>query len=96
MQNFIGQAIQTKFLSPTNFRGSRIKASCARGSLTIPFNSCRDDEHIFTAQALCNKFIQEDEKQYERGMAHKSFWRNKFVSGQLKNGNYVHVFVVPE
>lgn len=32
------QAIQTKFLCPTNTRGARIKASCAAKSIIIPFD----------------------------------------------------------
>ena len=31
------QAIQTKYLPATNTRGSRIKATCDRGSITIPY-----------------------------------------------------------
>lgn len=29
------QAIVTKFLGPTNYRGSRVKATCQAGSVTI-------------------------------------------------------------
>jgi hypothetical protein len=32
------QAIQTRFLSPTNSRGARIKAWCKAGSKTIAYN----------------------------------------------------------
>lgn len=31
------QAIETKFLGPTNTKGARIKASAQAGSVTIPF-----------------------------------------------------------
>jgi hypothetical protein len=31
------QAIQTKYLGVTNTKGSRIKATCAAGSITIPY-----------------------------------------------------------
>ncbi len=31
------QAIVTKYIPATNYRGSRIKASCAFGSVTIPY-----------------------------------------------------------
>ena len=31
------QAIQTKYIAPTNHRGSRIKAWCAAGSKTISY-----------------------------------------------------------
>lgn len=36
------QAIITKYLCPTNHRGSRIKASCQAGSLTIPWDNGLD------------------------------------------------------
>ena len=32
------QAIITKFLSPTNTRGARVKAFCAAGSVTVGFH----------------------------------------------------------
>lgn len=32
------QAITTKYLPPTNHRGSRIKATCAAGSVTVPWS----------------------------------------------------------
>ncbi len=32
------QAIVTKYLGPTNFRGSRVKATCEAGSITVPWN----------------------------------------------------------
>lgn len=31
------QAIHTKYIGPTNTRGSRIKATCDAGSVTIPY-----------------------------------------------------------
>ena len=33
----IRQAIVTKFLGPTNFRGSRIKASASAGAITVDY-----------------------------------------------------------
>lgn len=36
------QAIQTKYLPATNYRGSRIKATCERGSLTIGYSEAED------------------------------------------------------
>ena len=55
---FIVQAITTRYLGPTNTRGSRIKAIAAAGSITI---SCDDSlnieqQHAKAAQALANKF----------------------------------------
>lgn len=32
------QVIKTKYLGPTNFRGSRVKASCEAGSITLSWS----------------------------------------------------------
>jgi hypothetical protein len=52
------QAIETKFLGPTNFRGSRVKASCQVGSITIGWDDALDpsDNHRAAARALVEKF----------------------------------------
>lgn len=51
------QAIKTKYLPATNFKGSRIKASCEAGSLTIPYpyELTIERVHAFAAMELCNK-----------------------------------------
>ena len=38
------QAIQTKYLGPTNSRGSRVKAYCRAGSVTVEWLSNLDSE----------------------------------------------------
>ena len=55
------QAIITKYLSPTNFSGSRIKATAHTGqggSLTIPWDYALDTSanHRAAAIALAHKF----------------------------------------
>ena len=49
--------ITTKFISPTNNRGSRVKASCQAGSITIPWAYEYDIEqnHISAFRALVAK-----------------------------------------
>ena len=87
------QAIITKHLGPTNSRGARIKASCARGSITIPFPyECGIEEsHRVAAQTLIGKFVAEDEKDY--GTPPESNpWKRRMVTGQIPSGEYVHVF----
>jgi hypothetical protein len=94
------QAIETKYLSHTNTQPSRIKAICARGSLTLSIHSDKmidsvagNDElnHVTVANELINKIIAEDEKMHGKGTS--SWSKNReFVTGSLKNGNYVHVF----
>lgn len=73
------QAIQTKYLCPTNMRGSRIKATCAAGSVTIdyPHELSGMDCHAKAAYALLAKM----------------HWGYKLVGGQLVNGDYAFVMV---
>jgi len=51
------QTILTRFLGPTNSRGSRIKATAWRASVTIPYPYELDTEraHRAAAEALCVK-----------------------------------------
>jgi hypothetical protein len=51
------QAIKTAYLGPTNVRGSRIKASCAAGSITLHYDDSlnSDRNHAKAAEALIRK-----------------------------------------
>lgn len=51
------QAIITKFIGPTNYRGSRIKAKCQAGSITVSYEHGlgTDDNHDAAAKALAEK-----------------------------------------
>jgi hypothetical protein len=51
------QAIVTKYLPPTNVKGSRIKATAAAGSLTVHIDHALniEDNHAVAAKALANK-----------------------------------------
>jgi hypothetical protein len=86
------QSIQTKFLSATESKGSRIKAKCARGSVTIPFphELSGDDIHRAAVLALVTRFLDEDES---KGIHRETnFWNRSFVSGSLPNGSMAHIF----
>ena len=76
------QAIQTKYLGPTNSRGARIKATCAAGSATIsyPHELSGQASHRKAAEALVNKLGWVDP--YYGGL----------LGGQLSNGDYCFVF----
>jgi hypothetical protein len=52
------QAIVTKYLPPTNVKGSRIKATAAAGSVTLHLDHALniEDNHARTAKALADKF----------------------------------------
>lgn len=71
------QAIQTKFLSATNYKGARIKATAEAGSIIIDYDYSLDceDAHKLAAQALIKKFN----------------WGGDIVGGSLAGG-YVFVF----
>lgn len=88
------QAIQTKYLPATNFRGSRIKAVCERGSITIPYpyELSGDEVHRKAVRALVDRFLLEDEKEYGTPVSENP-WGRAFVSGTLADGSMVHVFV---
>lgn len=51
------QAIETRFLGATNYRGARIKASCQADSVTIPYSyeGAEHMEHWRAAQKLIEK-----------------------------------------
>lgn len=71
------QAVVTKFLGPTDSRGSRIKASAFGGSVTLGWNYALDSQenHRAAAQALLAKMG----------------WAGSYVHGVLPSGD--HVFV---
>lgn len=87
------QAIVTKYLGPTNFRGGRIKASCERGSITVSYPDhlrMGDEAHAYAADCLVAKFVKEDAERYG---THVNPWTRKRVVGCIPSGEYVHVFV---
>jgi hypothetical protein len=53
----IYQAIQTKYIGPTNTRGSRVKATAEAGSVTLSWDDALNatDNHRAAAEALANK-----------------------------------------
>lgn len=67
MINF--QAIETKYLAPTNTRGARIKAAARAGSVTIsyPHELNTDQAHAKAAWALVNKLGWVEVKRLHQG-----------------------------
>jgi hypothetical protein len=63
------QAIHTKYIGPTNTRGSRIKATCDAGSVTIPYPHELSDQacHRAAAVALVVK-LGSDDPHYGAGL----------------------------
>lgn len=76
------QAIHTKYLPATNSRGSRIKATCAAGSVTIgyPHELSGQAVHRAAAQALADK------------MGWTSPGYGPLLGGCLPDGGYCFVF----
>lgn len=74
------QAITTKFIGPTNFRGSRVKASAEAGSVTLSWDHALnpDQNHAAAAKALRDKFG----------------WKGRLVGGHLPNANSSHMAFV--
>ena len=72
------QAIQTKYFGPSNVRGSRIKATCAAGSITIPY------PHELSGQAVHRKAAE--------ALVVKLGWDGQLLGGCLPDGSYWFVF----
>lgn len=75
---YIVQAITTKYIWPSNTRGSRIKAKAAAGSVTVHYDDALNSEenHAIAAQALARKFK----------------WRGHWLQGGMSDGcGYVFV-----
>lgn len=76
------QAIITKYLSPTNSRGSRIKATCYAGSITI------DYPHELSGQTCHRKAAEALVAKLEWNYAAYGL----LLGGQLPTGDYAFVF----
>ena len=88
------QAIQTKYLPATNYRGSRVKATCERGSITIPFpyDKSGDAIHREAALQLLERFVSEDWT--ERAIPpSQNPWKRAFVTGCLPDGTMAHILL---
>ena len=86
------QAILTRYLPPTATRSARIKATCDRGSLTLPAEFSSEQAHIQLVTLLIGRFCGEDEKTYGTKPCQNP-WNGRRAVGCLSNGSYVHVFI---
>lgn len=71
------QAIVTKYIGPSNVKGSRVKATAQAGSLTLHWDDALgpDENHRKAALNFCMKFG----------------WTGTYVSGGLPDGSMVWV-----
>lgn len=77
------QAIETRWLGPTNFRGDRVVARCDAKRIIVPWDYSKNPEKNHRAAA--RRLIAELE------------WFGSWVSGSIPGspGDYVHVYVKP-
>lgn len=72
------QAISTKFLGPTNYRGSRVRAVAQAGSVVVQWDHALNSEQNHDAAA--------------KTLAEKFGWYGAWFGGGLERGNcYVWV-----
>ena len=72
------KAIMTKYIAPTNTKGSRIKAyDCDNNSITMPYPYELSGEEVFKASAIA--------------LCDKMGWDKELLGGGTKEG-YVFVF----
>lgn len=88
------QSIVTKYLPPTNCKGSRYKATCAAAEITVSANHALgiDDNHEAARRELCRKMAQTCHDTYGSPLD-DSLWTRPMVTGGLPNGDFVHVFL---
>lgn len=91
----IYQAITTRYMCPTNTKGSRYKASCEAGTITIPADDSldRDGNHLAACAALKAKISKANAAKYGTEPKH-DVWSRKTIAGSIDGGRTVaHVFV---
>lgn len=89
------QAITTRFIPASNYRGSRIKATCERGSITVSADSeySRENLHWQAVKALVQRFAAEDAKRHPGDKSNP--WLRPMVCGGIfhsRSDAYVFVF----
>ena len=93
----IYQAIETRYLGPTNTKGGRVKATAWAGSVTVPYDHAlnADENHRAAAMALAAKCAERAE-QY--GGCGESIWSKGVWTqgGNAKGNGYVFTVTAPE
>lgn len=69
---FVTQAIETKYLGPTNTKGGRIKATAWAGSVTVPYDHALDTAENHHAAQLA--------------LRRKLGWQGKYAQGGNAKG----------
>lgn len=90
----IYQAIETRYLGPTNTRGGRIKARAWAGSVTVPYNHelNADQNHRAAAMALAAKCAKHAEQYGGKSIWSEGVWTQ---GGNAKGDGYVFTVTAP-
>ena len=88
------QAIITKVLPATDTKPTRIRAVCARGSMTISYPDADNEEqaHALAVEALVDRFAREDETEYGTPREKNSWLAHRVCGQMVRGGDYCHVF----
>jgi hypothetical protein len=91
----IYQAIETRYLGPTNFRSGRIKARAWAGSVTMPYDHAlnAEDNHRAAALALAAKCAKHAEQYGGKSIWSEGTWHQ---GGNAAGTGYVFVVTAPE
>ena len=79
------QSIITKFVPATDYRGSRIRAFCERGSIIIGYAHALSSEaaHEAAAKALVDQFTEEDAVLRDQPDRKGNPWSRPMLQGAL-------------
>lgn len=66
------KAIETRYVGPTNQRGSRVIAQCAAGSVSVPYDYALNEDQMHALAALA--------------LAKRLEWPGLWIGGASRNG----------
>lgn len=91
----IYQAIETRYLGPTNTKGGRIKATAWAGSVTVPYDHAlnTDQNHHRAAMALAAKCAKHAEQYGGKSIWSECVWTQ---GGNAKGNGYVFTVTAPK
>ncbi len=76
-------------------RGSRYKAACDAGSITVSADYAlnAEENHLAARKALVAKLASANRTKYNIPPDAPETWEQPMVSGQIPDGRHVHVFM---
>ena len=78
------QSIQTKFVGPTNSHGTRVRAKCDAGSITVVWDDALGEKqnHALAAMALVRQL----------GWTYEAGYHGNWLAGSINVMDYVFVY----